>query len=277
MSNLKVITYDVEHGNCHVVITPNGKYLMIDAGSKADFSPCLQVKKYTEKIRWFILTHHDSDHLTDVDNLFKEVAPATLQRNKMSRDELLTYYNELSEYQEAFIRYEAQYTLPAEPISSPNYDWGGVQFYSFHNNCGDFETRNINNLSVVTFFDYQGWTFLFPGDLEVEGWLKLLESESFIELLKRTDVLIASHHGRESGYCADIFNHFKPFITIISDKSITDTSVTDKYSAVSKGLNVNNQDGSKSNRSVLTTRKDGAIKFEITPEGRYMIDLFSTK
>ena len=66
MGGFKVITFDVEHGSSHVLITPNDRVIMIDAGSREDFSPALHLKitwGYTQ-LRWLTVTHHVSDHLT---------------------------------------------------------------------------------------------------------------------------------------------------------------------------------------------------------------------
>jgi hypothetical protein len=89
------------------------------------------------------------------------------------------------------------------------------------------------------------------------------------------DIFIASHHGRESGYCENVFNYCTPKLIIISDKSITETSITDTYRTYSQGLNVVSGNGSISKRYVLTTRNDGAISLYIDPEGRCTINTSS--
>lgn len=58
-------------------------------------------------------------------------------------------------------------------------------------------------------------------DIEKDGWLKLLAIESFRNNLKKVKIFIASHHGREGGYCEDVFKHCSPNSIIISDKEVT--------------------------------------------------------
>ncbi len=276
--SLKVITYDVEHGNSHVIVTPNNKYLMIDAGSKSDFSPAKHLKnKYgLSNLDWFTLTHHDTDHLTDIDNVFTEIAPLVLHRQKLQKENLLKFYNPITQQQETFLKYEAHYTSPALPISDPTRDWGGVQFAVFSNDWETYDTNNVNNLSIVTFVHFQASTFLFPGDLERDGWLELLKKPDFVAWLEKTDFLVASHHGREAGYCDEIFQHFKPLLTVISDGSETDTSVTYKYSAKSRGMNVMEKNGLINFRSTVSTRSDGALLIEISNEGHVSVNCFKT-
>jgi len=65
-----------------------------------------------------------------------------------------------------------------------------------------------------------GLRFLFPGDLEKAGWLQLLvDNATFRDTVKLTDVLIASHHGRENGICEAVFDVVgcKPVIVVVSD------------------------------------------------------------
>ena len=74
---------------------------------------------------------------------------------------------------------------------------------------------------------------------------------------------MASHHGRDSGYCAEIFNHFTPNLTIISDGRFVETSATSKYSEKSGGWKVWKSNGEWIKRKVLSTRNDGHIKINV--------------
>jgi hypothetical protein len=38
--------------------------------------------------------------------------------------------------------------------------------------------------------------------------------------LANTDILVASHHGRENGYCREVFDYCHPQAVVMSDKSI---------------------------------------------------------
>jgi beta-lactamase superfamily II metal-dependent hydrolase len=271
---MKVITFDVEHGSSHIIRTLNDQVFMIDAGSTENFSPALHILNNwgTKYVRWFTLTHHDADHLTDIDKIAENLQVMTLDQPLLDEAQLSQLYTEeFSTPLEVFLEFRKQFIFPALPISHPSYDWGGVQFAAFGNKFTDFENPNINDLSIATFAHYMGWTFMFPGDLEVPGWKKLLEIPEFCEWLKRVDVFITSHHGRESGFCEEVFSYCSPRIFIMSDKSRSETSCPDKYRPFAQGLSVMNSAGETKSRFVLTTAKDGAIYFYIDPEGRYSI------
>lgn len=275
MNNLDLIVFDVEHGNSIILTLPNqnNDRFMFDAGSRADFSPALHLaKNYGDSIRWLTITHPDTDHITDINYVAKYLKITTLSSHEEITEEFLEEYHEYNIPQTVkdYLNFKRNYYIQAPPMNDASYDWGGVKFAQFKHTTQDF--TDINNLSIITFVDYQGWVILLPGDLEKAGWLKHLENDAFRNLLSRTDVLIASHHGRDNGYCEDVFKYCTPHIIIISDKGITDTSCTEKYTAHARGLQVNDI----GERKVLTTRNDGAIRLSITDEGKYTLKTFST-
>lgn len=274
---MKSITFDVEHGSSHIIRTPNERIIMIDAGSKDDFSPALYLKNvWNINSVWFTLTHHDSDHLTDINNIAEFLHVYALHTPDLEVEHLHELYTgDFSTPLEVFLEFKKRFFVPIPPMSDPSYDWGGIQFATFSNNYSDFENPNINDLSIVTFARYMGWTFIFPGDLEAIGWKKLLEKPEFCEWLKRVDIFIASHHGRESGFCEEVFNYCSPKLVIMSDKSQSETSCPDDYRPFTQGLSVINAAGETNTRKVLTTRSDGAINVYIDPEGRYKISTSS--
>ena len=76
---------------------------------------------------------------------------------------------------------------------------------------------NLNNHSIVTVIEYQGVKILSPGDNEPPSWEELLADVAFREAIRNTHVLVAPHHGRESGFHPGLFDHISPLLTIISD------------------------------------------------------------
>ena len=124
---------------------------------------------------------------------------------------------------------------------------------------------NLNNHSVVTLLEYSGVKILIPGDNESASWEELLGQPLFRSAIAGTDVLVAAHHGRESGFHRPLFEHFKPRITLISDGRAVGTSVTGKYDDVTQGWTVSRRNGTTQKRKCLTTRSDGHIEVTVTP------------
>jgi hypothetical protein len=158
------------------------------------------------------------------------------------------------------------------PASLP-FDQGmnGITCELFHNPFPRF--IDTNNLSLVVFIRYGGVNFLFPGDLERDGWLALLERLDFRARLSGVDVLMASHHGRENGFCEKVFEICHPQAVVISDKPVihdTQRTVPD-YRTVVRDAGVAVRTTMK-RRHVLTTRRDGWIQFEVHGDGKFFID-----
>ena len=100
-----------------------------------------------------------------------------------------------------------------------------------------------------------------------------MQRQDFLAELCETGVLVASHHGRESGFCQDVFDHFTPSAVVISDKPIeheTQRTVPD-YRRVVRDQGVRVRTTMK-NRHVLTTRRDGWVQFRVSANGDYFID-----
>ena len=92
----------------------------------------------------------------------------------------------------------------------------------------------------------------------------MLEKDEFISAIRGLDILVASHHGRDSGFYNDIFYHFTPYLTIISDGRYRETSATSRYSEKTSGCMVTSrEDKTKSTRKCITTRSDGDIVVNI--------------
>jgi competence protein ComEC len=69
---------------------------------------------------------------------------------------------------------------------------------------------NINNHSIVTVITYADVKVILCGDNEPDSWQELIIQKDFIKAISGTDILLAPHHGRDSGFYSDLFCYFKP-------------------------------------------------------------------
>lgn len=263
--SLEILIFNVNHGNAVYIRTPNDKDVLIDCGSNNSdgFSPSEYIKRQNRTIDYLIVSHPHCDHISDIENFVKYHHPNLIDRTEMSLSKILDANQESCEgIIKTYFKFQESYNGSVEEENDPRNDTfgGGASFITFKFN--DEDESNINNLSVVTFLTYLNFVILFPGDIEEKRWKQLLNDSKFIELLKKTDIIVASHHGRESGYCNDIFNYFNPHLTIISDGRFTETSATSRYSEKSRGWKVW-KSGEEITRNVLSTRNDGHIKINV--------------
>ena len=226
-----------------------------DGNRPSDFLPALGIRK----INRFFVTNYDEDHISDLPDLRQKLNIELLHRNKsISKEQLwgLKFQNgPISFAMNTMLNMLGTYTsvAPEIPPSFP-----GVSFNTYCNKyLTDFD--DTNNISLVTFINCNGKNFVIPGDLEKTGWEKLLEQESFRESLKKVDVFIASHHGRENGYCSEVFDYCSPEVIIFSDSSIKHSTqeMASKYASHASSVRFNGD-----SRYVLSTRNDGEIYWD---------------
>ncbi len=286
MAHMRVVVWDVAHGACAMLQYQNGtsygRLAMIDSGRTDDWNPADYIKNTLKrsKLDYLFITNADRDHMSGLQGLEDAGIDITiLFRNRTYTAEQIEEIKLKSGPLGADAKqYVAMCNAFSNMTVSEPFDlyMGGITQTTFRNPYPQF--KDTNNLSLVVFIKYGEFKMLFPGDLEKAGWLELLKSAEFRAELAGTNVLVASHHGRESGFCEDIFKYFTPDCVVISDKPIeheTQKTVPDYRKFVPQaGVRVKTS-GSKPNtrnpRHVLTTRADGWIQIDVDDKN-YIIE-----
>lgn len=277
--------WDVEHGACAMlthrsVCGVNGRLAMIDSGdnSAIGWTPSTHIKHYLQRsvLDYLFVTNADLDHISDLNNLWEEgITVSTFFSNRSVSPEVMRIIKEaggkLTVDIARYLNIHASYVYPVDTPFDGN--MGGITVTTFWNSTPRF--YDTNNLSLVVFFKFGAFKILFPGDLEEAGWLALLEQPEFRTELIDTTVLVASHHGRESGYCEALFDYCHPRAIVMSDKAIVhDTQgMTETYR---QRVNHHWPNGvlvatTGKQRRVLTTRRDGWIQFNVNDLGDFTI------
>lgn len=263
--------WDVEHGACamvqHAMGQHSGKLAMIDSGSTDDWRPSNYIRHNLGRtnLDYLFITNADQDHMSDLQGLWDAgiTVPVMFRNPSYTGEQMRQIKRQSGPLSADAERYVSACSYFNEPVDEPfDLHMGGIIATAFWNPYPTF--TDTNNLSLVVFIKYSNFKILFPGDLEKAGWRTLLQRPDFCAELRGTNVLVASHHGRESGYCADIFNYFTPSAVVISDKPIeheTQQTVPDYRRVVrSQGVRVST---TMKDRHVLTTRRDGWIQFNV--------------
>lgn len=267
--DLKITLWDVGHGLAIWIKTPNGYNHLIDAGTNDDFCPARHMsERYGEtKLDYLVISHPDMDHIQGLPGIVEHLGtPRVLLRNKSLPDSE-KFGGASKEYQKTFKSLDASHTdaidwseNPRNPIFN-----GGVAVKSGY--CNYELGMSKNNSSVVMFYAYAGWLFVFPGDIEDAGWQKLWKEKSkeFEPLIKaaKYKVLVSPHHGRSSAYSEEMMKAIEPHLILISDKR-GDAPTDQRYYTRASGLVINGE-----NQKYFSTKSGGRIKFTITSEGTY--------
>lgn len=256
--------FDVEHGACALLSCDDGTHMMIDCGHNGEtgWRPGTDLKrKGITELDLLAITNYDEDHVSGLPNLRENVEIKRLWRNKSVTPEILCDLKTedgMGSGIEELVSMASAYRFNTLPAFEPP----GVERQAFHLQYPEFDDEN--NLSFVIYLKINGVGFLFPGDLETEGWEELLaREEEFRTAVANTSVLIASHHGRENGIYPELFSYYKckPYWVVISDKGYQyDTQETVPfYASRAKGAEFRGEQ-----RKVLTTRCDGLIQFKFS-------------
>jgi len=268
MNNMtRIHIFDVEHGECNAIETLSGDLVLIGVGhnSSTNWRPSNWLKQRNQRPHCIVLSNLDQDHLSDLSNFEPHIRPEIIKYNNFVNPDWVEHkkIEESGEVHEGVqtALHWIRNVFTGAPIY-PNY---GMEITYFHHSPTQFQ--DTNNLSVVTFISYNGVGVMFPGDLEAAGWREFLKDQRFVNCLRRTNILIASHHGRESGYCREVFNYCAPHAVIVSDKPVMhETQNHNLYAQHCSGLNF-----SGNLRKVLTTRNDGKITIDIPAFGNYTV------
>lgn len=271
---MKLDIFDVGHGACSLLTSPSGQRVMIDCASNArtGWQPGEHLRRIGAKsLDALVVTNYDEDHVRGIASVLDNFRVGQIRRNRSVSPRLIESLKSEDGMGAGIERLVDELECRSFLVDiwfGP--DIPGLRMRQFWNPYPRFTDEN--NLSLVLHLKVGGVGVMFPGDLEEDGWLALMKRTDFRQALVETDLLIASHHGREDGCCEDIFEFCKPQFVVIADKPLVhETQKTDAfYRQFARG---GMYGGAK--RRVLTTRKDGTISLnllkDIVPGRRVLV------
>ena len=254
---------NVGHGACAYLQADNTNVMLFDCGHNSDpeFRPSTHLPaRGHQSVEYLFISNYDQDHISDLPRLRNNLHIGSLVRNaSITADQLralkLRQSGEISPAMHSMLDMIRTYT---GDITGNEPNFPGVTYQTFCNSHPFGNGSDTNNLSMVTILTVNGTTILLPGDMERAGWLILLRDTSFTRHLPSVDIFVASHHGRDNGYCREIFANYgcRPGVFVMSDSSVVHATqqCTNNYAQWASGVQFNGQ-----TRRVLTTRNDGAL------------------
>ena len=258
---MKFEILNVEHGFAAYAIASDGSVFLFDCGHSSTCRPSEYLSALgIHTIRRLFISNYDEDHISDLPNV-RRLSVEILTRNSSLTSTQLRGLKTppISAAMTVLLDMVDRYT---GEVSSEQLEPPGVRAWTFQNSYPTF--MDTNNLSLLTFLDVGSVSFVLPGDLERAGWLALLKDSQVCELLARVNVFVASHHGRESGYCKEVFNYCRPSLIVMSDGPVEyDTQkMAGTYAQHATGQLFNASSGQEW-RKVVTTRNDGHIQWNL--------------
>lgn len=259
---MKFEILNVEHGFAAYALANDGSVLLFDCGHAPTCGPSDYLSAQgIRAIRRLFITHYDEDHIGDLPNVWRSLSIEVLTRNPSLTSTQLRRLKPppLSAAMKVLLGMIDSYT---GEVSNEQLEPSGIRVCTFYNTYPTF--TDTNNLSLLTFLDVGPVSFVLPGDLERSGWLALLTNSQVRQLLEHVNVFVASHHGRESGYCREVFDYCRPSLVVMSDGPVEyDTQrMASAYGQHATGEWFNKGSG-KEWRKVVTTRNDGHIYWQL--------------
>jgi len=266
---IEMVFWDVQHGNATYIKTPNGRHIIFDlgtgdySGKNFTFSPLMHLRRNynVNQIDYLVITHPQLDHINDILNI-GYFSPKVFHRpRQLTNEEVMKGVREQDKAKfQKYCYLNSTYTGDLtggldDPDNAENY--GGMKMIFF--NPSSCPHENFNNHSIITVIEYAGIKIVIPGDNEACSFEELMQRPAFKTTIENSHILLAPHHGRQSGYNNDFMSLVDPFISIISDGAKVDTSANDRYSKKSQGWTVFKGNGTSEPRKCLTTNSDGEV------------------
>ena len=255
--------FDVEHGQCSLVTSSAGERMLIDCGhnSTTGWRPSTHLRQLG--VGWLeelVVTNSDEDHASDLPAVRTAVGVGVLARNPTVTGADLYHLKAHGGMGSGIAALSAMTDGYTAPVTRPALYDGVIRQYFWNNYPYDFTDEN--NLSLVMVLRWPRFSICYTGDMEREGWLRLLQRADFRAAMQNITVLVASHHGRRSGYCEELFTWtgLNPEVIIVADsgKQYETQETGPLYRRHARGIDYNGE-----RRRVFSTRHDGSIWFEI--------------
>lgn len=204
---VEIHTIDVGQADCILVMAPEGN-ILFDSGEnekalEADLKEYLDSLGITE-IKYFIITHPDSDHIGGADMIINSYNVDTVLMEPYTYDKVTGVYTDAIE------AIEANNVNVVDPSPGEKYSVGELHL-TILGPIKDYGDKNKN--SIVTRLDFGSTSALMTGDADkAESDLASTYSSSELDC----DVLKVSHHGSRYGSIEAFLNAVTPEIALIS-------------------------------------------------------------
>lgn len=201
-SNFEVVMFEVGEADCHLIKYPyNKNTILIDTG-KNEYKIKNEVIPYLKsigikKIDYLIITHGDEDHIGGSITLINNFQVKNVILNKG------TFTDLEKELIKNLNKKKIPYQININKINLSNHT-----IYLLNNT----KYNNENDNSIITYFTYQKYKFLYMGDASLTTEDNLLENYN----LNNISILKVGHHGSNTSSSKDFISQINPSISLIS-------------------------------------------------------------
>ncbi len=269
--------FDVGHGQCILFITPNQHVVLIDCAHHPDgWHPADTLLPMGIKhIHALVVSNFDEDHARGLGELLaRGITIGRVWPNwRVTPDQIRRLKNDLGNGIDLLLRL-LDYGLGSRCDAADAPMLGCEIFRTWALSAEDYwpSHADTNRLSLITEIEVSGTRIMIGGDMPAKGWAILMQNPGFREAVATTDILVASHHGRQDGCCDELFaDGWLPRVVIMSDErqGYSTQDMGQYYRQRSLGLTFD--DGAT--RHVLRTDRHGTIDISFPAFRHFRVQL----
>ncbi len=240
---------DVGQGDSMLISTPKGKRILVDGGGTRDSEnfdvgrqtliPYLLNKGIT-KLDYIVISHFDSDHATGVAQILGKIDVSSIILTRQLEENDI-YRHILSIAKEKKIK--LIYVKEGDVLKI-----GGIKISIIHPENKLMINNPMNNNSIVCKVEYNSFSMLLTGDIEMEAEELILRKN--INL--KADVLKVAHHGSKTSTTGEFLKAINPKVALI-------------------GVGKNNNFGHPSNEVIQRLKENGTRIYRTDENGEISI------
>lgn len=207
---LRMYTIDVGHGDSILLISPNGKTMLIDAGDKNAYPTIsgMLSELGVHKLDVIVSTHAHKDHIGSMKRIIEEYGTDMLYINSASSDSD-TYTDLMSTVTRLQVDTEFAWSGDVIPWDRDCNIVVLAPVKSF-----DYSEGDLNEQSMILRVEYHNNAILLMGDaLKLSEEIAMQNSEP---ALFKADVLKVGHHGASSSTSDELIKAANPSYAVIS-------------------------------------------------------------
>ena len=211
---VRVSVLDVGAGQSIIIELPQKQAILLDGAGrlgKINLGEMVVAKallcRGIKKLRAVVLSHPELDHSYGLEYILRHFSVKEFWLPKKFNQHSLKLL-ELAEKKGIKIKWLSCETPPVE--------LSGARFWFFHPCPDELSRLNLNDSSLVIKMEYQGWGFLFPGDISSKIEKKLVKK--YPQQLS-SQFLIAPHHGSGKSSSEQFLKAVSPQIILISTRA----------------------------------------------------------
>ena len=227
MSDFRIFFWKVGNGHCSYIEFPNGKNGLIDVKVSSDDGNDNIIEILNEanisKIDYLFITHPHQDH---IGGLSEVVSNFTIGQFIYSP----IYFKPDPIYDDWNIYEQMKQGYHCEENSEAGKGWYSsigecrIDYLAPFDSLLTTQPDNVNNNGLLLKITCRRHEIIIPGDIEEDGW-EYIDDNDIID----STLLLASHHGNNSGYNLQKIKAMNPAFVVISTGTKTEYDADQKY------------------------------------------------